>query len=206
MTNKVSFAMIALALGTMPLSAQIVVRNPTTDRVIVRSGGEVSRTHDKIPPGQLPPKGMCRVWIDGVSPGLQPPITDCATAERNRVANSRVIYGDRSSFPGKGKGKFKKSTDRDANRTCTFTDAVVVNGRVVDVCRDANGNVIRKHGKAVRRDHDDDDDDDNNNVADRDDKDHDDGDKFDKKDKSSKREKVKANKSSKKGKGHGRDG
>lgn len=72
------------------------------------------RGHSKVPRGHLPPKGMCRVWIDGVPPGQQPPVTDCVTAELNRTANSRVIYGDRESFPGKGKGKFKNGdSDRD---------------------------------------------------------------------------------------------
>lgn len=156
MTSKVSIAILALAFGSLPLSAQIVVRNPTTGRVVTRNG-EVVRAHDRIPPGQLPPRGQCRVWIDGVPPGLQPPVTDCVTAERNRVANSRVIYGDRSSFPGKGKGKVNREARRDSTFTCTFRDAVVVDGRVVDVCRDANGNVIRRDGK-VRRDRDDDDD------------------------------------------------
>ena len=46
-----------------------------------------------IPPGQMPPAGMCRVWIDGVPPGQQPAATDCVTARRNAPANSRVIYG-----------------------------------------------------------------------------------------------------------------
>ena len=48
----------------------------------------------KIPPGQRPPAGMCRIWLDGVAPGQQPAPTDCATAVRNRPANGRVIFGD----------------------------------------------------------------------------------------------------------------
>lgn len=52
-----------------------------------------------LPPGQRPPPGMCRIWIDGVPPGHQPAPTDCATAERSRPPNARVIYGadDRSN-------------------------------------------------------------------------------------------------------------
>lgn len=46
-----------------------------------------------IPPGHMPPAGMCRIWIDGVPPGRQPRATDCNTAERNRPRNARVIYG-----------------------------------------------------------------------------------------------------------------
>ena len=48
-----------------------------------------------VPPGQLPPANLCRVWYSDRSPGRQPAATDCRTAEltvsRNR--NARVIYG-----------------------------------------------------------------------------------------------------------------
>ena len=50
----------------------------------------------RIPPGQMPPPGLCRVWIDGVAAGRQPRATDCATARMNAPANSRVIYGGQS--------------------------------------------------------------------------------------------------------------
>src|SRR5919204_1319926 len=169
------FALLALGLVAAPLSAQIVVR----------SGGDVARRHDRIPPGQLPPRGMCRVWIDGVPPGQQPGVTDCATAERTRVANSRVIYGDVQSFPGKGKGKFKRTSD--VSRTCTMWDAVVVNGRVVNVCRDPN--VRRDKSGRIIRGGDRDEDDDQRILRDQN---RDDDDKFEVRDKSSL--KVKAHK------------
>lgn len=49
-----------------------------------------------IPPGQMPPAGMCRVWYDGVPPGRQPRATSCNEAERiaSRDRDARVIYGD----------------------------------------------------------------------------------------------------------------
>lgn len=49
-----------------------------------------------IPPGQMPPAGMCRVWYDGVPPGRQPRATSCREAERiaARSRDARVIYGD----------------------------------------------------------------------------------------------------------------
>jgi hypothetical protein len=70
--------------------------------------GTQSKKSDHIPPGQLPPAGMCRIWIDGVPPGQQPAPTDCQTAVATKPANARVIWGDQSAFPGKGKGKFKQ--------------------------------------------------------------------------------------------------
>ncbi|HEV8237544.1 MAG TPA: hypothetical protein VGP84_23190 [Gemmatimonadaceae bacterium] len=47
-----------------------------------------------IPADARPPKGMCRIWIDGVPAAQQPAATDCPTAVKNRPANARVIFGD----------------------------------------------------------------------------------------------------------------
>ncbi len=49
-----------------------------------------------IPPGQMPPAGMCRVWYDNLPPGRQPRATSCDQAERiaSRDRNARVIYSD----------------------------------------------------------------------------------------------------------------
>ena len=72
----------------------------------------------KIPPGQRPPAGMCRIWLDGVPPGQQPAPTDCATAVRNRPANGRVIFGDDYAD-----GKTKKLNDNaDDRRTAPRED------------------------------------------------------------------------------------
>jgi hypothetical protein len=65
----------------------------------------------KIPPGQRPPAGMCRIWLDGVPPGQQPAPTDCATAVRNRPANGRVIFGD-DYVDGKSKKLTGNADDR----------------------------------------------------------------------------------------------
>ena len=98
----------------------------------------------KIPPGQLPPAGMCRIWIDGVPPGQQPAPTDCQTAVANKPANARVIWGDQTAFPGKGKGKFKSQKDK-------------------------NGDVEKQNGRGRGHGNDDgdDDDDDNGSVSSR---------------------------------------
>ena len=47
-----------------------------------------------VPQKDLPPPGMCRIWIDGVPPNKQPASTDCATAVKNRPSNGRVLFGD----------------------------------------------------------------------------------------------------------------
>src|SRR4051812_40946123 len=75
--------LLAAAFVAAPLAAQVKTRNDqvkaraSAGRVIVNSDGTVARSTADVPPGQLPPKGMCRVWIDGVPPGQQPPVTDC---------------------------------------------------------------------------------------------------------------------------------
>ena len=74
----------------------------------------------KIPPGQRPPAGMCRIWLDGVPPGQQPAPTDCATAVRNRPANGRVIFGD-DYVDGKTK---KLNGNADDRRTAPREDRV----------------------------------------------------------------------------------
>lgn len=77
-------ALVILMIGfmTLPLFAQGRGRNKTG-----------------IPPGHLPPDGLCRVWYDGVPPGHQPPPTSCREAERvaSRDRAARVIYGDRAN-------------------------------------------------------------------------------------------------------------
>ena len=148
MTKKISVAAaIAVMMGATSLEAQIRPRpdggdraDRTTGRVTTvgeaieaarrRAGvyGESSTSRDardsRVPKGHLPPRGMCRVWIDGVPPGHQPAPTSCAEAERDRFQNSnaRVIYGDRESFPGKGKGKWKGVDSRSDDRVWDTDD------------------------------------------------------------------------------------
>lgn len=167
MNTKISVAAsLALALATAPLGAQILprsggtTREGTTARDRMETAGSVieaarrragvydgsgvygSRTSSrtgssKVPPGHRPPPGMCRIWIDGVPPGQQPAPTDCATAERTRPANARVIYGDQDSFPGKGKGKWKNK--RSSTGSVYGQDVIYGrDGRIYD----RNGRVI----------------------------------------------------------------
>jgi hypothetical protein len=119
----------AALLVSAPLAAQGRGKHFRTDDPsrtsqipqIPRTSERTTRSsRDKIPPGQLPPAGMCRIWIDGVPPGQQPAPTDCQTAVANRPANARVIWGSQQSFPGKGKSKF---------RTQIGNQGTVVNGQ-----------------------------------------------------------------------------
>lgn len=83
--RSLGFLMLVLALGAGTADAQGRGHGHGRDKKAAHG----------IPPGQLPPDGMCRVWYDGVPPGRQPRATDCRDAERiaSRDGNARVIYG-----------------------------------------------------------------------------------------------------------------
>jgi hypothetical protein len=50
------------------------------------------RKVSKVPPGQYPPAGMCRLWYDGRAPGKQPKSTECSNLKGKVPANSFVLY------------------------------------------------------------------------------------------------------------------
>lgn len=80
--RSLAVSLVLCALSAGPLFAQ--------------GRGRYGNPSQGVPPGQLPPAGMCRVWYDGVPPGRQPRPTSCNEAERiaARDRNARVIYGD----------------------------------------------------------------------------------------------------------------
>jgi len=61
---------------------------------VMAQRGAPKDTARKIPADARPPKGMCRIWIDGVPAAQQPAATDCPTAVKNRPKNAQVIFGD----------------------------------------------------------------------------------------------------------------
>ena len=76
--------------------------------------GRGRNANQGIPPGQMPPAGMCRVWYDNVPPGRQPRATSCDQAERlaSRSSNARVISGMRRFRNGKMKTSSQKTWPR----------------------------------------------------------------------------------------------
>jgi hypothetical protein len=82
--RSIAAALILVGAMAAPLSAQ----------------GRGSWSQGRIPPGQMPPAGSCRVWYDGVPPGQQPPPMSCRDAERiaSRSRDARVIYGDQGRY------------------------------------------------------------------------------------------------------------
>jgi hypothetical protein len=95
---------ITTGIGVLLLSGLMAA--PAAAQVWGSRGG-----NQRIPPGQMPPAGMCRVWYDGVPPGQQPGPINCRDAERiaSRSSNARVIYGndgrydDRYGYPDRNR-------------------------------------------------------------------------------------------------------
>lgn len=78
--------------------------------------GRIATSASRVPPGHLPPAGLCRVWYDGVPPGRQPAPTHCDAAERQAARGGRgasVIYG-----PGARRGgdRWERDGRRDDDR------------------------------------------------------------------------------------------
>ncbi len=87
-------ALAAASLAAAPLHAQ---------------NGRLATGASRVPPGHLPPAGLCRVWYDGVPPGRQPAPTDCDSAERQAARGGRaasVVYG-----PGARRGDVRRDRD-----------------------------------------------------------------------------------------------
>jgi hypothetical protein len=154
-----SFA--ALAVGA-PLAAQSH-RFRTGDVQSSSSSTAQSqrgRRSSNIPPGQMPPAGMCRVWIDGVPPGHQPAPTDCQTAVANRPANARILWGDQTALTGNGRMNSRNGRDSQTGENTTIGR----NGRnrENDDENDNENTSVRRNGRG--RENDDENDNENSSV------------------------------------------
>ncbi|HEY3011146.1 MAG TPA: hypothetical protein VGJ36_00270 [Gemmatimonadales bacterium] len=83
-----------------------------------------------IPPGHLPPPGLCRIWVPGEPPGHQQRPRSCAQIERTAPAGGWILY--------------RPSEDRKVVHVRVVDErrpGVVVHLRVYDV---AGGRLIRE--------------------------------------------------------------
>ena len=93
------FAAAAAVLGCAPASAQ---------------GGTQDVGYSGVPPQAYPPRGMCRIWLEGLATDQQPPVTDCETARRGAQSQIRVLDGNEA---GDVAGDWRSPTQcRDPNR------------------------------------------------------------------------------------------
>ena len=74
----------------------IAAAAPATPLLAQQTSRDSARKAAVIPADARPPKGMCRIWLEGVPAAQQPAATDCPTAVKNRPANGRVLFGDDS--------------------------------------------------------------------------------------------------------------
>ena len=74
--------------------------------VQAQRGGEKdsAKKSAAVPADARPPKGMCRIWIQGVPAAQQPAATDCPTAIKNRPENAQILFGNDFADTTKTKG------------------------------------------------------------------------------------------------------
>jgi hypothetical protein len=76
---------VVLICGVLAGATPVAAQSATKDS---------ARKSAPIPADARPPKGMCRIWIDGVPATQQPAATDCRTAVKNLPPNGHVLFGD----------------------------------------------------------------------------------------------------------------
>ena len=57
------------------------------------SPGGVQQGGVHVPPGHLPPPGMCRIWYPGTPPGHQPPPDKCKKLRKHVPPGAVLVHG-----------------------------------------------------------------------------------------------------------------
>ena len=94
-TSIVVAGALLAALAVTPDLALAQGTGKSKGRTTTTSRGSVAAMK-KVPPGQMPRLGECRVWVDGLPAGQQAAATpDCEAAMREAAATpgARVLYG-----------------------------------------------------------------------------------------------------------------
>lgn len=94
----------AAVVGCAPASAQ---------------GGSQDVGYAGVAPQGYPPRGMCRIWLDGLAPSQQPPVTDCATARRGAESQIRVLDGNQA-FARNEANRANDCPDRNRDGACDW--------------------------------------------------------------------------------------
>jgi hypothetical protein len=95
--HQTSFVVAGALLAALAVTPDFALAQGTSKskgRTTRTSAGSVASA--KVPPGQMPRLGQCRVWVDGLPAGRQAAATtDCEAAMREAAATpgARVLYG-----------------------------------------------------------------------------------------------------------------
>jgi hypothetical protein len=81
---------IFLLLGSAKAGAQALAPRTSKEKPEPKAR---EKQEQLVPKAYIPPRGMCRIWVDNVPATRQPAPTDCPTAIRNRPPNAKVIFG-----------------------------------------------------------------------------------------------------------------
>ncbi len=123
-------APVALAILAATACKPIPASEPSPEPVSRSRRSPSTAASLSIPPGHLPPPGMCRVWMPGEPPGHQPAPRSCSSIERTAPAGSWIV-----ERPGKEK-KLVHVREVDERRA-----GVVIGLRVYEI---RNGKLVRQ--------------------------------------------------------------
>jgi hypothetical protein len=113
LTPSVARAVLAAGVALAISAGAAEAQRPVPVKPKSQAPQQTQSRRDIVPPGFMPPAGMCRIWLNDVPAGQQPAPTDCASAVRNRPANARVLFGDEPKSNKKGKSDKSKSSPTD---------------------------------------------------------------------------------------------
>jgi hypothetical protein len=95
---------LLVALGGCGQATATQVPVPS-GRPSASGSGNTARTLG-IPPGHLPPPGLCRIWLPGDPPGHQPAPASCDRLAGHVPPGAWLVY--RPAVAGRGRGHGKK--------------------------------------------------------------------------------------------------
>lgn len=79
----------------MKISNRSILRTFFAGVVLLSAGPALADRGSHVPPGHMPPPGMCRIWFPGRPPGHQPPPGDCRRLSREVPRGAYLIAPDR---------------------------------------------------------------------------------------------------------------
>lgn len=125
MTRLMPTALFMVVFATLAMAVPADAQGRSQQNRRDRQDRQWAAREQGVPPGQMPPANLCRVWYDNRPNGRQPSATSCRQAEivAARDRNARVIYGENvyddyryrdsrdSRYPGRYPGDWERDDD-----------------------------------------------------------------------------------------------